>query len=170
VSNGLFIRSYPALGVQVIPTSYSAGPNGYFLLCLISVAAISFFSVALHNGFRYRWVFEGLFASALFLLLVLAYLQRLKLEISVGGIYFTTIFLDTSFIAFSEMSTVVFIDHRHVRSEYQPRRVPLSRTAVITPNGETGKPILRIPLAFFPNSAYQQLTRLLHPEVWESGA
>jgi hypothetical protein len=169
VSNGLFIRSYPVAAVQVIPTSYSAGPNGYFLLCLIPVAAISFFVVALNNGYKHQWVFEGLAASVFFLLLAVGFLQKLKLDVRIDGISFTTIFLGTTFVAFSEISTVVFIDHRHVRSEYQPRRVPRSWTAVITPNVETGKRIVRIPLSFFPQSAYEHLRKLLHPEVWESG-
>jgi len=169
VSNGLFIRSCPVAGVQIIPASYSAGPNGYFLLCLIPAAAISFFAVALHNGYKHRWVFEGFATSVFFLLLALAFLQRLKLEVRTDGICFTTIFLGTTFIAFSEMSTVIFIDYRHVRSEYQPRRALRSWTAVITPNIETGKPIVRIPLSFFPQSAYEHLRKLPHPEVWESG-
>jgi len=40
-------------------------------------------------------------------------------------------------------------------------------TMAITPNVETGKPTLRIPLSFFPNAAREQLTHLLRPEEWD---
>jgi hypothetical protein len=169
VSNGLFIRSYPVKGIAVVPAAYIAGAYCYFLFCLFPVAAISFFVVTLHNRFGYQWAYWGLFASALILLLVVSLLRRLRLEIRPDGISYTAPFSGPRFTAFSEMSTVVFIDHRHLNSEAQPRGVPSTWTAIITPNPETGKPAVRIPLTFFPESACQELKRALHPEVWESG-
>ena len=165
----LFIRSYPAPGVQVIPASYSAGTNGYFVVCLLPVAAACWFAIALYNSVsKPQWLFEGLFASIMVLLLGLSYLRSLKLEITIDGISFAILFHGTHFISFGEISTVVFLDYRHLRSEAIPRRTLRSWQAVITPNGETGKSKIRIPLNMFPPEACSALTRLLKPEVWES--
>jgi hypothetical protein len=169
VTSGLFIRTYPARGAQIIPVSYSAGVNGYFLVCLIPVFAVSFFTVFLFIGFRQRWVFEGLIPSVSGLLLALSLLRRLKLGINVDGISYTGLFRAGRFVAFSEISTVVLIDHKHMSSQAKPRSTPLSWTAIITPNVETGKSVLKIPLSLFPGAAYREIERILKPEVWESG-
>lgn len=169
MSNGLFIRSYPVQGVAIIPSSYAAGMHAYFLSCLFPVAAISFFVAILHSGFKYRWAYWGLFTSVVILLLVVSLLSRLRLEIRSDGISYAAPFSGPRFTAFSEMSTVVFIDHMHLSSETQPRRSLLTWTAIITPNPETGKPAVRIPLTLFPEAGYRELKRVLHPEVWESG-
>jgi hypothetical protein len=104
------------------------------------------------------------------LLVVLSLLRGLQLEIRSNGISYVPLFGAPKFMAFSEMSTVVFIDHMHLTSEAHPNmRGPLTWTAIITPNPATGKPALRIPLTFFPEAAYREMNRVLHPEVWESG-
>lgn len=169
MSNGLFIRAYPVRGASIIPSSYTVGPNGYFLLCLFPVIAIAFFVAILHNVSNYRWAYLGLFASTVSLMIVLAFLRRLRLDIRLDGLTYIGLFGEARFVAFSEMSTVVFIDHRHLSSEAQPRRNVLSWTAIITPNIETGKRIVKIPLTLFPEAAFRELTRILHPEIWESG-
>ena len=170
MSNGLFIRSYPAQGIVVVPAAYSAGAHAYFLFCLLPVLAISFFVAILHGGFKYQWAYWGLLASVVILLVVLSLLRRLRLEIKPDGISYVALFGAPKFTAFSEMSTVVFIDHMHLRSEALPNtRGPLTWTAIITPNPDTRKRVLRIPLTFFPGAAYRELNRVLHPEAWESG-
>jgi hypothetical protein len=169
VTSGLFIRTYPARGAQIIPSSYSAGINGYFLVCFLPAFAVSFFVVFLFIGFRQQWVFEGLTASVLSLLIALSFVRRLRLEINSDGISYTGLFRPVRFLVFSEISTVVFIDYKHERSEANPRESPLSWTAIITPNVEMAKPVLKIPLSLFPGKAYREMERILKPEVWESG-
>jgi len=104
------------------------------------------------------------------LLIALSFARRLRLEIGANGISYTGLFGAARFVAFSEISTVVFIDHRNIRSEAYPRRTPFSWTAIVTPNLETGKSVMRIPLTLFPGAAYLEMKRVLGPEVWESGS
>lgn len=170
MSNGIFIRPYPARGAQVVPTSFSAGLGGYFLICLVPVWALLFFLTPLYLGLRRPWLSEGLVASALALLIALSFARRLRLEIGTNGISYTSLFGAARFVAFSEISTVIFIDHRNIRSEAYPRRTPFSWTAIVTPNLETGKSVMRIPLSLFPGAAYLEMKRVLGPEVWESGS
>jgi hypothetical protein len=169
VSNGIFIRTYPRRGVQAIPASYPAGANGYFIICLLPVSATVWFGVAIYNSNpRPSWLFGGLFISVVALLFSLACLRELRLDIRADGISYASLFRGTRFIAFADISTVVFIDYKHIRSEAQPRRSLRTWTAIITPNPETSKSAMRIPLTLFPTAAYTELTRLLQPEVWES--
>jgi hypothetical protein len=130
---------------------------------------VSFFVVFLFIGFKQRWVFDGLIVSVLGLLLALSFLRRLRLEINLDGISYTGLFGSMRFVAFSEISTVVLIDHKHISSQAQPPRTPLSWTAIITPNVGTAKSVLKIPLSLFPGKAYREMERILKPEVWESG-
>lgn len=169
MTNGLFIRTYPARGIQIVPVSYSAGLNGYFLICFIPLWLLCFFIALLFLGFRQLWVSEGLFASVVALLAALSCVRRMKLAINVDGISYTGLFGTSRFVAFSEISTVVFIDHKNERSLAYPADTPLSWTAIVTPNVETGKPALKLRLSFFPGAAYREVKRILHPEVWESG-
>lgn len=169
MTKGLFIQSYPARGIQIVPVSYSAGFNGYFLVCLVPVSVLSFFIVLVHAGDRERWVSEGLVLSALGLLFGVSSLRRLKLTINRDGVFYTGLLGAERFVSFSEVSTVILIDHRHLNSQAQPSRNPLSWTAVITPNVDTGKSVLKIPVSLFPGAAYREMERILKPEVWESG-
>lgn len=168
--NGLFIRSYPAGGVSIIPTTFGAGVNGYFLGCFIPVWAIALSFVIVYFEPRNRWALGGLVASTIGLLIVVSLLRRLRLEIRSDGISYAGPFGDPRFTLFSEISTVVFIEHQQASSYARARRAPLSWTAIITPNLETGKPAVEIPLSFFSRSAYEELRRVLGPEVWESPA
>lgn len=114
-------------------------------------------------------MFEGLIISIAGLIFSLVCLRKLKLEIRADGIAYESLFRGRHFIAFPEISAVVFIDHKHFRSEARPRRSLRSWAAIITPNAATGKTPLRISLTLFPSIAYTELTRLFQPEVWESG-
>jgi hypothetical protein len=169
VTSGLFIRTYPARGVQVIPISYSAGLSGYFLVCIVPVWVLCFCVVPLYLGLRDQWLFEGLVCSVAACLVAVSLVRRLRLEIGVDGLSYTGLFGAVRFVAFSEISTVVLIDHKHMSSQAQPQRTPLSWTAIITPNVETGKSVLKIPLSLFPGAAYIEIERILKPEIWESG-
>lgn len=167
---GLFIRGYPARGVEVVPSSYSAGANGYFLVCMVPAWALSLFVAVYHAGSHGPWVLGGIGASFLVLLIAVSLLRRLSLDIRVDGISYRGLLAAQRFVAFSEISAVVLIDHRHSNSEATPRRTPLSWTAIITPTPETRKPPLKIPLSLFPGDAYRDLKKLLQPEIWESGS
>ena len=157
-------------GVQAIPASYSAGANGYFIICLLPVTATIWFVVAIYNSNpRPSWLLEGLCISVVGLLFSLVCLRKLKLEIRTDGISYTSLFRGTRFIPFAEISTVVFVDYRHARSQAQSRRSMRTWTAVITPNSKATYSAMRIPLTLFPEVAHTELTRLLQPEVWESG-
>jgi hypothetical protein len=101
--------------------------------------------------------------------LAIVFVRRLRLEIRMDGISYTGPFRGTRFLAYSDISTVVVIDYRLLRSEATPRESVRSFTVVITPNAGTYKPTLKIPLALFPDSAHRELIRLFKPEVWESG-
>jgi hypothetical protein len=170
VTNGVFIRPYPQRGVQVIPVSYSAGAQGYFIICLLPVAATAWFVAAIYNSHpKPSWLLVGLSLSVFGFLFSLSCLRKLRLEIRADGISYTSLFRGTRFVAFGEISTVVFIDHKHMSSEAQPRRTLRTWTAIITPNPNGSKSTMRIPLTLFADAACMELTRLLQPEVWESG-
>jgi hypothetical protein len=117
-----------------------------------------------------RWVVEGLLVSIAALLFALSFVRTLTLQIRSNGISYANLLRANSFVAFSEMSTVVFIDYRYSRSEYQPRRSLRSWTAIITPNPGLGRSSMKIPLSLFPEAAYVELNRVLKPEVWQPGS
>jgi hypothetical protein len=171
VTNGLFISSYPAPGVQVIPGIFRAGIYGYLLPCLVPVSAILWFGIILHVlNLRQTWAVLGLLISISGLLFVLSLVRKFKLEIKIDGVSYTSPFRGSSFVAYSEISSVLLIDYRHLRSEATPRRSIRSFTMMITPNVETGKSPIKIPLTLFPDAAHAELVRLFRPEEWESGA
>lgn len=93
-------------------------------------------------------------------------LRRLNLEIRTDGISYTSLFGPARFVAFSEISTVVLIDYRHASSQAYPSDTPFTWTALIRPNVETGKPVLRIPLSLFSVAVYREMQRLFKPEIW----
>jgi hypothetical protein len=86
------------------------------------------------------------------------------------GISYMGLFLAERFVAFSEISTVVFINYKHAGSLASLQRTTLSWTAIVTPNIETGEAVVKITSSLFPGAASREMTRLLHPEVWESGS
>jgi hypothetical protein len=166
----MFVRPYPASGVKVIPMAFGAGANGYFLLSMLPVASTLWFMTALHNLDPIPPIMQyGLVISLLGLFSVIVLARRLRLEIGINGISYTGAFKGSRFIAFSEISTVVLIDYRHLRSEATPRRSVRSFTMIITPNVDTGKASLKVPLTLFSDSARRELVRLFKPEEWESG-
>jgi hypothetical protein len=170
VTNGLFIRSYPAPGIRVIPTAFAPGINAYFVFCFLPIWAISLFGVILHiSDPRPAWALIGLLISISVLFLAVSLVRRFRLEIRIDGISYTSPIRGTSFIGFSETSAVVLIDYRHLSSEATPRRSVRSFTMIITPNVETRKTALKIPLTLFSDSARNELVRLFKPEEWESG-
>ncbi len=166
----LFVQSYPAPGVQVVPVEFSAGPNGWVTVCLFPVGAIVSFGVLLNNVHpSSAWVWFGLTFSVLALLVALTFLRALKLEIRMDGISYISLFRGTRFVAYADISTIVIIDYRHADSQATPNRSLRSYTAVITPKVETAQRPLRIPLTPFPDAARREFVRLFRPEQWESG-
>ena len=171
MTNGLIVRSYPAPGVEIVSTTFGAGTYGYFLLELPPVAALLWFGIALRNvDSRPQWMWCGLAISLLGFFFVLAFLRSLKLEIRADGVSYASLLRREKFAAYRDISCVVLIDYRHLRSEGTPRRTLRSYSAIITPKMETGAPAFKIPLTFFPDLARCEFVRMLKPEVWESGA
>ena len=164
----LFIRSYPAPGAQIIPVSYRSGAWGYYVSCLIPTVATFLFAALLFNS-RHTddWLIWALVISILVLCLVVAFLRALKLELKMEGITYSSPFRGTKFLQYSEISSVVLLDYLHNGGGGSSRT--LRRwTVVITPKVETGKVPIKIPLTLFPRDAYNELVRLLKPEIWES--
>lgn len=165
----LSVRPYPAKGVEVVPVTFRAGPYAYALLCLLPVSAIAWFVIVLRNiSPRPDWLWPGLIISVAVFFTVLALLRRLKLEIRMDGISYTSLFRKPRFVAYPDISSVVLIDYRQEDSHATPQRSMLSWTAIVTPKIETHQPPIKISLTFFPYSAHNEFVRLFKPEVWES--
>jgi hypothetical protein len=106
--------------------------------------------------------------SILVLALVMGILRSLRLEITADGISYTHPIRGTKFILYSEMSSVVLLDYfREGGGVGSSSRSPRRWTLAITPKVETGKAPFKIPLTFFPRDAYNEVMRVLKPEVWE---
>jgi hypothetical protein len=165
MSNGLFIRSYPAVGAKVEPATYGAGIAGYVSLALIAVFVI--WSVGPTRVVKSPWFPWGLAIWALGALFVTIFNRSLKLEVRMDGISYGNLFRETIFIAFSDISTVVLYTNPHVRQIKIWSGFNLANTMVITPKPETGKPELKIPLSFFSDAARTELTHILRPEEWD---
>ena len=171
MSNDLCFRAYPASGVEIIPTTFGAGPYGYFLLGSLPVGALLWFGIALHNVHpRPRWLWYGVVISVLGFFLVLAFLRSLKLDIHADGIFYASLLQRDKFTAYHNISAIVLIDHRHLSSMSSPGRSLRSYTAVLTPKFETGAPAFNIPLTLFPEFARSEFVRMFKPEIWESAA
>jgi hypothetical protein len=170
VTNGLIVRSYPAPGVEIVPSTFGAGPYGYSVLELLPVAALIWFGIALRNVYpRPQWLWYGVVISVLGFFFVLAFLRSVRLEIRADGVSYASLLRREKFAAYRDISSVVLIDYRHLRSEASPRRSLRTYTAIITPNIETGGTPFKIPLTLFPDFARSEFVRMFKPEVWESG-
>jgi hypothetical protein len=165
MSNGLFIRSYPAVGVQIVPATYHADKFSYILLVLLPVVVIWWAGPA--NVEKSSSLVWGLAAYVLAAAFATGFLRSLRLEIRTEGISYANLLRETNLLAFSDISTVVVLADPHVRPIKVWRSYWLSNTLVITPKPETGKPTLKIPLYLFPSAAQGQLTHLLRPEEWD---
>jgi hypothetical protein len=171
VSNVLIVRSYPAPGVEIAPTTFDAGPYGYFILESVPVWALILFGVALRNVYPTpHWLWDGIATSVVGFSLVLAFLRSLKLEIRADGISYANLLRRDKFAAYRDISSIALIDYRHLRSVGRPGRSLRSYTAVSTPKFETGAAAFKIPLTLFPEFARSEFVRMLRLEVWESGA
>lgn len=160
MSNGLF-RSYPAVGVQIVPATYGAGKFGYILLGLFPILVVWW--AGAENVEKSPWLLWGLAIYTPGAAFAITVLRSLKLEIRMDGISYANLFRETNFLAFSEISTAVILTDLHGRQGVLPR-FTLPNTIEITPNAETGKSKLKIPLVFFPDAARAQLMHLLRPE------
>jgi hypothetical protein len=139
-------------------------------LGLLPVSAVIWFGIALRNVYpRPKWLFYGLAISLAGIFVALAFLHKLELEIRMDGVSYTRLLWGTRFVAYADVSSVVLIDYRHLRSEATPRRSIRRWTAIVTPKVAAGAPALRIPLTLVPDTAYREFVRLFKPDVWESG-
>lgn len=172
MTNGLFIRSYPAPGAQPLSVTYNSGAYAYFVICLFPVALTCAFVAAMFDmGQQPRWLIPGLAVLIMAIFLLVVFLRALKLEITTDGISYANPLRGTKFLTYPEMSSVVLIDYRHEGNGAAGiNRSLRTWTLVLTPKVETGKAPFKIPLTLFPRDAYNELVRLLKPEVWESPA
>jgi hypothetical protein len=170
MTTGLIIRSYPARGGQARPTTYNSSSYGYFIVCLFPVAITCVLVMALFDtGQKPSWLIPASVVSILALVLSVVFLRALRLEIASGGISYTNPLRGTRSVEFSEMSSVVLIDYRQEGNGAAGINRSVRRwTIVITPKSGTGKPPLSIPLTMFPREAYEELLKLLKPEIWEA--
>jgi len=166
LSNGLFIRSYPAVGAKIEPATYGPETSGYVLLGLIPVLVI--WSAGPASVIKSSWLPWGLVIYAVGAIFATTFLRSLKLEIRMDGISYANLYRGTNFLAYSDISTVVLYTNPHVRQIKVWSGFTLPNTMAITPKPETGKPALKIPLDLFPDAAREQLTHLLRPEEWDA--
>jgi hypothetical protein len=158
------MQTYPASPADLAPRSFKTGAYGYFVTLLAPTLFGAFFAVALWiSHSTMRWALIGLVISLLAILLSLLCMKTLSLEIVSEGISYSGPFRRVAFVSYSEISTVVFLDHR-----LGFWRFILRWTMIITPKTENQKPVLKVPLTLFPSSAYDELARLLHPAVWRT--
>jgi hypothetical protein len=165
MSNGLFVRSYPAAGVQIVPATYSVARSAYFLEL---IPLLLFLLAGPRNLSSARWLFPVLLIYAFAMLFAGIFLRRLRLGIRTDGITYTNISARERFLFFSDISTVVLFTNQWSsgRGRWPSFRMPGSM--VITSKLETGTPALKIPLYLFPDAAKAQLTHLLRPEEWDT--
>ena len=163
MSNGIFVRSYPAAGVEVVPATFGVGANGYFLLYSFPISAITWFAIALNNvNPKPAWLLFGLAVSVAGFFISMKFLRSVRLEIRLDGISYTNVIGRSRFVSYSDISTIVrLIDYRHARSEARPRSSIRSWTAAITPKVETGDAPLKIPLTLFSDSARRRVGALI---------
>ena len=115
------------------------------------------------------WLIPALAVSIVMAFLGVIFLRALRLEITTDGISYTNPVRGTKSLTYPEISSVVLLDFRHEGNGAAAINRSFRRwTMVITPKIETGKIPLKIPLTLFPRAAYDDLTHLLKPEVWES--
>lgn len=169
MSNGLFIRSYPARKASIVPATFGARAYGYYLVYLFPVMAVCFFVTAFwETPKRDTWMYIGLGLSLAGLALAIAYLHRLKLDISSQGIAFSSLFRGNRFVAFDEVSTVVLVNPLRFYLRVDQESIPRS-TLVITPNPITGKRRIKIPLLLLESEAENEVVGILKPEIWGEG-
>jgi hypothetical protein len=167
MSNGLFIQSYPAPDVQVIPTNYSGAKGGYVLAVTISVLIALMLGTT--NLAKSQWLPAALAAYLIAVLLAIAFFHTFRLDIRADGIAYANLFRKERFIAFQEISTVIVFTSRWVADQAAHGfNFNMPGTIIITPKVETGKAALRIPLWLFSNPAETEVTHLLRPEEWDS--
>lgn len=166
MSNGLFIRAYPAVGVNVEPATYGAGRPGYFLVVLLPVLIV--FMAGPSEAEMSRWLPLGLTIFAIWIAFAFAFLRSLKLEVRSDGISYASLLRKERFIRFNEFSTVVLFSGQWRSYRQQGFNFTMPGRMVITPKLETDRPTLKIPLYLFSDSARAQLTHILRPEEWDA--
>jgi len=166
MSNGLFIQSYPAPGVEIVPASYTVGKGGYGLLAMVAILIVLILGPS--NLEKSRWLQLGLLVYFLIVGLALISLRTFRLDVRTDGISYASFFHKEQFVAFADISTVVLFTTRWVGYRGQRQSFTMPGTMVITPKLETGKHVLKIPLYMFGDAAEKQVTHLLRPEEWDA--
>lgn len=166
MSNGLFIQSYPAPGVQVVPSTYRVTKGGYaFIGSLTVLIVVAIGSMKLEN---WRWLPLGIVIYIGITCLALIFFRSFRLDVRNDGISYANAFRNERFLSFNEISTVVLFTNRWAGKSERRISLTMLGTMVITPKIETGKPVLKIPLWLFSDPAETQLTHMLKPEEWDT--
>lgn len=168
MSNGLFIESYPARGVEIVPASYTVGKAGYAVVVTISILIVLF--VGPSNIEKSHWLYLGLLVYLLVVILALISFRSFKLDVRTDGISYVSFFHKEQFVAFADISTVVLFTNRWTGYRDQRLTFTMPGTMIVTPKVETGAPVLKIPLWLFSDPAESQVTHLLRPEEWDDGS
>lgn len=164
--NGLFIQSYPAPGVEIVPASYTVGKGGYVILATITV--LLGLLIGPSNLEKSRWLPLALVIYLPIVGLIVLFFRSFRLDVRTDGISYSNLFRKERFLAFAEISTVVLFTNRWVADEAAHRlSFTMPGTILITPKVDTAKPALKIPLYLFGDAAEKQVTHLLRPEEWD---
>jgi hypothetical protein len=164
--NGLYIRSYPARGAQIVPATYGGDVKALILvILLLGLIVWAFGPKAIEES---HWIILALCVYALASIVFLCFLASQELEIRSDGISYKSLFHKNQFVAFREISTVMYLTDPHYRGPHGliswAGLTRLAGTLIVTPNAETGKSSLKIPLLFIQDAAEGQLRQTLKPE------
>jgi hypothetical protein len=165
--NALFIQSYPAPGVQVVPATYSVTKGGHAFIGSITVLVV--LMAGAFDVEKSRWLPLAVVIYCGILCLTLIFFRGFRLDVRNDGISYASPFHKEQFLAFAEISTVVLFTNRWVNDQAAHGfNFRLPGTILITPKTETGKPPLKIPLWLFSDPAESEVTHLLRPEEWDT--
>lgn len=166
MSNGLFIQSYPAPGVQIVPATYTVGKGGYVVIGTLTLLIVEIIRPT--RILQSPWLPLGLLIYFVAAAFAVFFFRSFRLEIRTDGISYANFFRKERFIAFAEISTVVLFSNRWSGGRQSHLGSPTAGTIIITPKVETGKPVLKVPLWLFSDPAESQVAHLLRPEEWDT--
>lgn len=161
MSNGLFIRQYPAPGATVVPATFRAGKYGYMMVAVCGL----WFVLTISGAANSLGIYCALIAYAIISVCAAIYLHNLKLEIRLDGICYSNVFGRVRSVAYPEISSAVLLTSSS--PGYRGSVFHIPGTMLVTPRVDSGKASFRIPLYLFPVAGREQLIRLLRPESWD---
>src|SRR6185437_611025 len=110
MSNGLFIQSYPAPGVQVVPATYTVTKGGYAFIGSITIVIALIIGELRPDS--WRWLPLGIVIYLGVACLALISFRSFRLDVRNDGISYANAFRKERFLAFNEISAVVLFTNR----------------------------------------------------------